>query len=72
MAHPENETEDALNEATQKRCSDCGDLSPPVESQYTIISVRAGWRLTIGTDSLGRRTMIWRCPVCVARLRGRT
>jgi hypothetical protein len=72
MTDAEDESEDVLGAAARKQCSDCGNLSPPVESQHTLISASAGWRLTIGTDGLGRRTIIWRCPVCVARLRGRT
>lgn len=48
-------------------CIDCGKLSPATQTNYTLISSQHGWRLTLGTDSIGRRVMEWRCPKCWAK-----
>jgi hypothetical protein len=50
-------------------CVDCGTTSPVTETNYTLISARHGWRLTLGTDDQGSRVMLWRCPTCWARHR---
>ncbi len=49
------------------QCVTCGTLSPSTETNYTLISSQHGWRLSRGTDKLGRPTMEWRCPKCWAR-----
>ena len=50
-------------------CVDCGTTSPSTETNYTLISARHGWRLTLGQDKTGARTMQWRCPTCWTRYR---
>ena len=52
-------------------CHDCKTESPEVETNYTLISSRHGWRLHRGTDAEGRTVMQWRCPECWARFRNR-
>ena len=51
------------------RCIGCSARSPEVETEYTLISSRFGWRLTrrIGRD--GSVTLEWRCPPCWARFK---
>lgn len=46
------------------QCVDCGKVSPPTETNYTLISSRHGWRLTIERDENGARKTTWRCPQC--------
>lgn len=55
---------DGNSDAKRHECVDCGKLSPPTETNYTLISSQHGWRLTLGTDALGKRVMQWRCPKC--------
>jgi hypothetical protein len=50
-------------------CVDCGTTSPLTETNYTLISARHGWRLTLGQDENGVRIMQWRCPTCWAKHR---
>jgi len=50
-------------------CVDCGTTSPSTETNYTLISARHGWRLTLGQDKNGVRTMQWRCPSCWVKYR---
>jgi len=50
-------------------CVDCRTTSPLTETNYTLISARHGWRLTLATDATGARVMEWRCPTCWARYR---
>jgi hypothetical protein len=46
-------------------CVDCGAQSPTTDTNYTLISARHGWRLTVTTESsTGRRKAEWRCPRC--------
>jgi hypothetical protein len=45
-------------------CVDCGTESPEVETSFTLISARHGWRLTRSTDAKGQTLMQWRCPSC--------
>ena len=52
-------------------CVDCGTESPVTETNYTLISARHGWRLTLGQDKTGARVMQWRCPACWAKMRQR-
>lgn len=46
------------------QCLDCGRLSPPTESGYTLISKEFGWRLTRAKAADGSFTLEWRCPGC--------
>jgi hypothetical protein len=62
----------AIEDADDKKshtCVDCGTTSPTTETNYTLISARHGWRLTLGQDEHGARVMQWRCPSCWARHR---
>lgn len=52
-------------------CADCSVKSPPTETNYTLISSRYGWRLTLETSPDGRRIPIWRCPKCWQEYRKR-
>jgi hypothetical protein len=54
-----------------RTCNDCGTQSPEVETNYTLISSRHGWRLHRSLDAAGRTLMQWRCPECWARFRNR-
>lgn len=52
-------------------CVDCNAKSPQTETNYTLISARYGWRLSLETRADGRRCSVWRCPTCWERYRGR-
>jgi hypothetical protein len=58
--------EDSPNHG-RNRCVDCGALSPPTETNYTLISPRHGWRLSRTVDEHGRRFAQWRCKDCWER-----
>ena len=60
---------DDADDKTSHTCVECGTTSPATETNYTLISARHGWRLTLGQDSKGIRTMQWRCPNCWSRRR---
>jgi hypothetical protein len=45
-------------------CVECGAKSPQTETNYTLISSRYGWRLSLETLPDGRRASYWRCPTC--------
>jgi hypothetical protein len=46
------------------RCADCGIAAPQTETNYTLISARHGWRLSLQRMPDGRRETVWRCPAC--------
>lgn len=48
-------------------CVDCRARAPEVETEYTLISSRFGWRLTRKIDRDGSTQLEWRCPTCWAR-----
>ena len=49
------------------QCVGCLARSPATNTNYTLISARHGWRLTLAQDETGARTPEWRCPTCWAR-----
>lgn len=50
---------------TRYACVDCQVLSPAVESNFTLISSRFGWRLHRYIDKASRQAKLdWRCPHC--------
>jgi len=53
----------------ERHCVDCGLAAPRTETNYTLISSRHGWRLTIVTDQGGRKSSALRCPACWAKYR---
>ncbi len=57
--------------AAAQRCKDCGLSAPATETNYTLISARHGWRLSLDKGLDGRREAVWRCPTCWAIFRGR-
>ena len=56
------ETDEADSNA--QTCSVCYVKAPPTETNYTLISSRHGWRLSIETLPDGKRNPVWRCPSC--------
>lgn len=45
------------------QCIDCGKVSPPTETPFTLIGQQHGWRVVI--EKIGnRREPVWRCPTC--------
>jgi hypothetical protein len=50
-------------------CVDCNAKSPQTETNYTLISSRYGWRLSLQSNPDGRRVSVWRCPICWERHR---
>jgi hypothetical protein len=50
-------------------CAGCGQLSPPTTTNFTLISARHGWRLTLTKDEQGRQQPEWRCPTCWQKYR---
>ena len=57
---------------TRQQCVDCHQLSPPTETNYTLISQQYGWRVMRVVDASGRRSMAWRCARCFAKFRERS
>jgi hypothetical protein len=41
------------------------------DTNYTLISARHGWRLTLHTAANGTRQAEWRCPMCWATYKPR-
>jgi hypothetical protein len=56
-------------EGSSHVCVECGTQSPVTETNYTLISARHGWRLTLAEVG-GVRTMEWRCPQCWSKRKG--
>ena len=50
----------------QLTCFDCGLLSPHIETNYTLISSKHGWRLVRRISEQGHSIIEWRCPKCWA------
>jgi hypothetical protein len=55
-------------ESRSHQCIDCSAHAPRVETEYTLISSRFGWRLTRKNEN-GRICLEWRCPGCWARFK---
>ncbi len=55
--------------AANQTCFDCNAKSPQTETNYTLISSRYGWRLSLHSNPDGRRVSVWRCPTCWDRYR---
>lgn len=51
------------------QCIDCRAKSPVVETEYTLISSRFGWRLSRRVGRDGVLNLEWRCPTCWARFK---
>ena len=49
---------------TERRCHDCGQLSPETRTSYTLIGAAHGWRLVRRVDKFGEIVLEWRCPAC--------
>ena len=47
-------------------CVSCRTVSPEVQTEYTLISARFGWRLTRFARA-GKVVYEWRCPPCWAK-----
>lgn len=45
-------------------CSVCGKTAPETETDYTLISGKHGWRLSIHRTPDGRRASFWICKTC--------
>lgn len=55
---------------TRYSCVDCRVFSPTIESSFTLISARYGWRLHRYRDGdSGRILLDWRCPRCWRQFR---
>jgi hypothetical protein len=52
----------------QYKCADCAAMSPPTESQYSMLTM-AGWRQA--PPELAERPNEWRCPTCWAAYKRR-
>lgn len=55
------------SDARSYQCIDCRARSPAVETEYTLISSRFGWRLTRRVGPDGALSLEWRCPTCWTR-----
>jgi DNA-directed RNA polymerase subunit RPC12/RpoP len=65
----QDDGEEESSERNAHVCSDCGAESPEVETNYTLISARHGWRLTRAFLPDGKIRMEWRCPTCWVRFK---
>ena len=39
-------------------------VSPPTETNYTLISPKHAWRMLIIDTADGKKTPVWYCPKC--------
>ena len=58
-----------MQKARDIQCVDCRAPSPDVDTEYTLISSRFGWRLTRKQGRDGAVILEWRCPECWARFK---
>jgi len=63
VRHRRDSDSDGDEEAKTQTCVDCGDTSPPIATNYTLIGTH-GWRLTRRTRTNGEFVAEWRCPAC--------
>jgi hypothetical protein len=55
-------------EGVRYTCTSCRVASPAVESNFTLISARFGWRLARRLDETrGEWVFEWHCPECWSR-----
>ena len=55
----------------REKCNDCGTESPEIETDYTLISARYGWRVVRTRNAAGEFVIEWRCPTCWAKHKNR-
>jgi hypothetical protein len=53
----------------RQRCFDCGQHSPKVSTNYSLIGGARAWRVSVVVGPDGKKTSIWRCPSCWKKLR---
>jgi len=58
--------------ASRQVCGACGIESPQTQTNYTLMSSRFGWRLSLEILPNGRRNAVWRCPKCWREFRNRS
>jgi hypothetical protein len=59
----------AEEQDVRRRCVGCRRTAPEVETDYTLISGRFGWRLSRRLARDGTLFMEWRCPDCWQRFK---
>lgn len=64
--------ENVTSESNERRCAECGCRSPATDTDYTLISARFGWRLSLREGPTGRRIPVWHCPECWTKLKKRS
>ncbi len=48
----------------ERKCASCGVPAPGVQTDFTLISARHGWRLRRTVLGDGSILMEWHCPTC--------
>jgi hypothetical protein len=49
---------------TRQRCNRCKKIAPDTKTNYTLISVQYGWRMTRIRCEDGTFDVLWHCPQC--------
>lgn len=60
----------AVDEAHFQLCTSCGTRSPEIETNYTLISAKFGWRLLRTKASDGSNVLHWFCAKCWSKRKG--
>jgi hypothetical protein len=58
------------DQANYQVCTACGTRSPDIETNYTLISAKFGWRLLRTKASDGSNVLQWYCPKCWTKRKG--
>lgn len=53
-----------FDELNQQCCCVCRAISPMTHTNYTLISPKHQWRMTLRTAEDGSREPMWYCPEC--------
>jgi len=53
-----------MNTTRLQKCDRCGMVSPPTETNYTLISPKHAWRMVVLDGPDGKKTPVWYCPKC--------
>ncbi|MGZ3417020.1 MAG: hypothetical protein ACXWUG_24695 [Polyangiales bacterium] len=59
-----------VDEAHFQFCTSCGTRSPEIETNYTLISAKFGWRLLRTKGAGGEYLLHWYCPKCWSKRKG--
>lgn len=53
-----------------QKCDQCGVVSPPTETNFTLIGSKHAWRMLLGKGADGKKQPLWYCPKCWEKRKG--